>query len=98
MGELLDLGHNVLIAPEGTRSLDGKLQHFKAGAGLMAVEMMVPVVPIKLQGLYEVLPKGRSAPRFRKVKATVGRPILFDKKTSYLEATKVMEKALGSLS
>ena len=98
MGELLDLGHSVVIAPEGTRSISGTLQPFKAGPGLMAVEMMVPVVPIKLQGLYEVLPKGRSIPRFRKVTATVGRPILFGKKTSYLEATKVMENSLKSLS
>lgn len=98
MGELLDLGHSVVIAPEGTRSPDGKLAPFKAGAGMMAVEMMVPVVPVKLQGLFEVLPKGRALPRFRKVTAMVGKPIAFDKKTSYLEATRILHNSLKMLS
>jgi len=60
--------------------------------------MMVPVIPVKLQGLYEVLPKGRLIPRFRKVTATIGEPIAFDKKTPYLEATRILHNSLKMLS
>jgi long-chain acyl-CoA synthetase len=62
-GDLADAGWSLLIFPEGTRSPDGRLQPFKAGIGLLARELGLPVVPIYLAGLYAVLPKGRCWPR-----------------------------------
>lgn len=45
LGERLQNGENALIFPEGTRSKDGKLLHFKTGAALIAAQTGVPVVP-----------------------------------------------------
>ncbi|MBR6419793.1 MAG: 1-acyl-sn-glycerol-3-phosphate acyltransferase [Oscillospiraceae bacterium] len=42
----LRAGENALIFPEGTRSKDGKLMHFKTGAALIAAQTGVPVVPV----------------------------------------------------
>jgi len=39
-------GENALIFPEGTRSKDGKLGHFKTGAALIAAQTGAPVVPV----------------------------------------------------
>lgn len=56
-------GCSVLIFPEGTRSADGVLQEFKAGAVLLAIKAGVPIVPIGFNGSYEVLPKGKFIPK-----------------------------------
>ena len=46
LGTRLRSGENALIFPEGTRSKDGKLGHFKTGAALIAAQTGVPVVPV----------------------------------------------------
>ena len=66
---------NLLIYPEGTRSLNGKLQPFKPGLGLLAFESGVPVVPAHVSGTYEALPKGKSLPRKSKVRVVFGEPV-----------------------
>ncbi|UCG38279.1 MAG: 1-acyl-sn-glycerol-3-phosphate acyltransferase [bacterium] len=51
-------GHSVIIAPEGTRSADGRLRPFKKGAFVMAIEMGLPILPVVIEGTHRVLPKG----------------------------------------
>lgn len=51
-------GRRLVIFPEGTRSGDGELLPAKAGAGLLAVKSGVPVVPIRIRGARDVLPRG----------------------------------------
>jgi len=52
-------GSSVLIFPEGTRSQDGKLHPFKAGAFLLAIKSGVQVVPIGFNNASTLLPKGK---------------------------------------
>ena len=47
---------SVLIFPEGTRSPDGELQHFRDGAAYLAIQSGVPVLPVGIVGAYDVLP------------------------------------------
>jgi len=51
-------GLNMTVFPEGTRSLDGKLQAFKKGAFYLATDTGVPIVPITIIGTEDLLPKG----------------------------------------
>jgi 1-acyl-sn-glycerol-3-phosphate acyltransferase len=51
----------MLLFPEGTRSLDGKLLPFKKGAFHLAMEAGIPVVPITIVGSHEAWPKGEMA-------------------------------------
>lgn len=72
---ILQAGYPLLIFPEGTRSVTGKLQSFKPGLGLLAIETGVPVVPVLIEGTFDALPKGRLLPRKSKVQVTFGEPV-----------------------
>jgi len=52
-----DKGYSFLIFPEGTRSLDGNLQKFKRGGFFLALESGAPIVPVAIQGTFEIMPK-----------------------------------------
>jgi long-chain acyl-CoA synthetase len=88
----------LLVFPEGTRTMDGTMAPFKPGIGLLARELGLPVVPIYLDGLYRVLPKGQSAPRPGAVRVRVGEPLWVDPRLSNGEAAAVLEAALRSLA
>jgi len=73
--EKIAAGTSVIIFPEGTRSKDGRLHDFKAGAMVLAVKSGVPIVPVAIIGTYEILPKGKLLMTPGQVQIRVGRPI-----------------------
>ncbi len=74
-GKRIAGGSSVLIFPEGTRSADGHLHEFKAGAVLLAIKAGVQIVPLGFNGSYEVLPKGKLLPRGGEIVIRIGQPI-----------------------
>jgi long-chain acyl-CoA synthetase len=58
-GETIDRGFSVLVFPEGTRTDDGRLKPFRGGAGLLALNLDVPIVPVRIDGLFELKREGR---------------------------------------
>jgi 1-acyl-sn-glycerol-3-phosphate acyltransferase len=52
----LRAGMPLFVFPEGSRTPDGELKEFLAGAAFLAIRAQVPVVPIALQGVYDLLP------------------------------------------
>ena len=95
---LIDRGWSVLIFPEGTRSTSGEMLSFKAGVGLLAVELGVPVVPLYLRGLHAVLPKGSVIPRRMHVEVRIGLPMKFPPWTDHHQAAQQVEEAFHRLS
>lgn len=75
--EALTQGEMVLIFPEGTRSMDGKLKPFRSGMGYLAATKCVDILPIYLAGTHRALPKGSTLPSLasRKLKVYIGQPI-----------------------
>ena len=71
----LAAGNNLLVFPEGTRSLDGRMGRFKRTAAALCLRNQVDVLPIHLQGTYEALPKGKALFRSRRLGARIG-PVL----------------------
>jgi 1-acyl-sn-glycerol-3-phosphate acyltransferase len=65
----------VIFFPEGTRSLDGRLQEFKKGAFVLAIQTGVPVVPMAILGSRAVMPKGSFRIRSGTIRIRVGEPI-----------------------
>lgn len=61
--DMLGKGRSIIIFPEGTRSLDGTLQKFKPG--IFHLKERYPecdMIPISLQNLNRILPKGQRLP------------------------------------
>ncbi|MCA9490682.1 MAG: 1-acyl-sn-glycerol-3-phosphate acyltransferase [Myxococcales bacterium] len=54
----LDLGHSILAFPEGTRTRDGRVGPFRKGVFFMARDLGLPVVPVSVTGMYEILRAG----------------------------------------
>lgn len=74
---LIKSGKVVVIYPEGSRTLDGKLWPGKPGIGIIVAETGCPVVPTYISGTFEVLPVGARWPRFHQIKVVFGSPIDF---------------------
>lgn len=53
---LMEKGIKIWIAPEGTRTQDGKLQKFKKGAFVMAIQSGAIIIPVGIKGAYDVMP------------------------------------------
>ena len=76
-GEVLDEGWNLVIYPEGTRTHDGWVGRFQAGAAFLAVRHKVPVVPIAIRGTFRAMPRGQNWPGRGRPRVTIryGRPV-----------------------
>lgn len=57
-------GYSLLIHPEGTRTKNGQLGNFQAGAAYLAIKAQVPVIPVYIDGGTDIFPPQRSLPRF----------------------------------
>jgi len=98
LAEFVDDGWNVLVFPEGTRSLDGRMGELKEGIGLLATTLRVPIVPIPIDGTHEILPKGTALPRRRgRVRIRIGEPLVIPPTASIEEATRQVGAAIASL-
>ena len=97
-GDLADAGYNLLVFPEGTRSTNGQIAPFKPGIGLLARELGLPVVPIYLDGLFQVLPKGQNLPHPGQVRVIIGAPLRVDPGLGNAEAAAQLEAALRALA
>lgn len=71
-GQFIQQGYNVLIFPEGTRSMSGELQEFKPTLGYLALNFKIGILPVYLEGTYESMPKGSVIPKKREVGAYIG--------------------------
>jgi long-chain acyl-CoA synthetase len=96
-GELIDRGFNVLIFPEGARTRTGMMEPFKEGVGVMASRLKVPVVPVRVDGLFDILPAGKLLPKPGRATVRFGRPMLFRSSASYAEISRTIQEAVRGL-
>ncbi len=73
----LKANQGVLVFPEGSRTLDGNLQPPLPGIGLVIAKTLAPVVPMRIFGAHEALPRGGGKLRFCPITIVVGEPLHF---------------------
>ena len=101
---VLKANQGVLIFPEGSRTLDGDLQPGLPGVGLIIAKTLAPVVPMRIFGAHEALPRGQGRLRLARITVVVGHPIYFTEKDfadggkeSYPRASDRIMKAIAAL-
>src|SRR6266705_5049860 len=75
---ILKTGNGVLVFPEGSRTLDGKLQPAEPGLGHVIAKTLAPVVPMRIFGGHEALPRGGGGLHFVPIAIVIGEPIFFN--------------------
>lgn len=73
--KILKSGEQVVVFPEGARTLTGELQPGEAGVGLIAAKSQALIQPVRIFGAYEALPRGSGRLRFHPITIVIGDPI-----------------------
>jgi long-chain acyl-CoA synthetase len=90
----------LVLFPEGERSIDGELKKFRKGAPILSAHLDAPIVPVALDGLYELWPRGRSfnwrllLPGRANVRVEFGPPIR-SARGAYAEGTAALRAAVA---
>ena len=71
-----------ILFPEGTRTRTGEVAPFKPGLGRLVARTNIPIVPCYLDGTFAALPASRTVPRWKKISARIGKPLLFANTTN----------------
>jgi long-chain acyl-CoA synthetase len=77
-GQAADRGYNVLVFPEGSRTKDGTMQPFRRGTGLLVEGLNVRVVPVKIDGLFELKARQKHVARPGQISITFGEPVAYE--------------------
>lgn len=96
-GELADHGYNVVIFPEGRRTQTGEMSPFRSGIGLLATQLNLPVIPMRIDGLFPFkIAKKHYAPPHA-VQVRIGEPVRFEPTADPEEIAKELQRIVGSL-
>ena len=74
---ILRAGEGALVFPEGARTLDGNLQPALPGLGFVIAKTRAPVVPMRIFGSHEALPRGGGKLHFHPITVVIGSPIYY---------------------
>jgi len=96
-GEAVDRGYSILVFPEGRHTTDGKLNPFRAGIGLLAANLGIPVLPMRIDGLFEVKHAGRRFAAPWKISVRIGQPVKFPPGTDPGEIAAELQRAVERL-
>ena len=73
--KVLQGGTSMVVFPEGARTYTGKMRDFKRGAFQMADQMQMPVVPMTIDGSFEILPRTGKFLSWHPMILTIHKPI-----------------------
>jgi long-chain acyl-CoA synthetase len=96
-GESVDRGYSILVFPEGHHTTDGKMRSFRAGVGLLANNLAVPVVPMRINGLFELKKAKKKCALPGTIKVKIGSAVRFPRNSSPEWIASELQRAVESL-
>jgi long-chain acyl-CoA synthetase len=96
-GEAVDHGYSVLVFPEGRHTKDGKICPFRSGIGLLAENLGIPVLPMRIDGLFEVQNAGKKFAPPWTIRVKIGQPIKFQPGTDPGEFAAQLQRAVENV-
>jgi long-chain acyl-CoA synthetase len=96
-GESVDRGYSILVFPEGHHTTDGKMRQFRSGIGLLVNSLHVPVVPMRIDGLFELKRAGKRMARPFQIQVKVGSPMTFPHAENPEQITAQLQRRIEEL-
>jgi long-chain acyl-CoA synthetase len=98
-GESADRGYSVLIFPEGevNNSDDGRMAPFQSGIGMLAENLALPIIPMRLDGAWKMKREHRRLAHFGEITVHIGAPISFPPGTPAHEIARRLESLVSAL-
>jgi long-chain acyl-CoA synthetase len=96
-GESADRGYSILVFPEGKRTDDGSLLPFQKGVGLLANRLNLPVLPMRIDGLFEYRVRGQRFVGPNKITVRIGEPVQFPASANPETIAKELERRMKAL-
>src|SRR5215472_235006 len=96
-GNLVDRHWSLLVFPEGRTTEDGKMAPFRPGIGLLAKQLGIPVVPMYLDGLFDLKRARRISTRPGHVHVTIGSPMRFGREEDSDHITRELVRRVREL-
>ncbi len=98
-GESVDRGYSVLVFPEGevNNSEDGRMAPFQSGIGLLAENLGIPIIPMRLDGVWQMKREHRRLAHIGEITVRIGAPVTFSPGTPPDEIARRLESLVHSL-
>jgi len=92
-GESVDRGYSILVFPEGevNNSEDGRMAPFQSGIGLLLENLRIPVIPMRLDGVWQMKREHRRLAHFGEITVRIGTPVTFPPGTAPDEIARRLE-------
>ena len=96
-GECADRDYSVLVFPEGGRTQDGRLREFRTGIGLLANNLNLPVLPMRIDGLFPLKMRKQRFSKRGTVRVSIGMPMRFEPDTAPEEIARELQARVEQL-
>jgi long-chain acyl-CoA synthetase len=96
-GDLADRGYSVLIFPEGRRTETGEMRPFRSGIGLLATQLNLPVIPMRIDGMFPFREAKKHYVPPGVIQVKIGDPVKFDPEADPEEITRELQKRVAEL-
>jgi long-chain acyl-CoA synthetase len=96
-GEMADNGYNVVIFPEGKRTETGEMNSFRSGIGLLATHLDLPVIPMRIDGLFPFKAAKKHYAPPGAITLRIGEPVRFDSYSDAEDIARELEQRVKRL-
>jgi len=96
-GDMADQGYSVVIFPEGKRTETGEMNPFRSGIGLLATHLNLPVIPMRIDGLFPFKAAQKHYAPPGAIQVRIGDPIKFDPESDPEEIAKELQEKVAEL-